>query len=201
MFRVAKVIVTYPSTMRENETLPIDVGYTVAVHTIEFPDAFSRFGGTVNADQYPPQPLKELDRSLKLELSSSGFAIEPKKEIAKQPKSSLPIAQVWTATPKGEGLRYLLLRVDEGQDSGVLAYNFSYSASVNGAPAQPDAGGYYRLPVSVSTYWGVSHVVASVVAGALALAAFILTYPLVVKLIQRRANIDEKQDKDTDRTG
>ena len=189
IFRIAKLNVTYPSTMRENDTLLVEVVYTVTYHEREFPDLL----GIVSTDPFPPQELRELDRPVSLELSSSGFAVEPKSEVAKPAKARLPITQVWTVTPAAEGSRYLLLKIHEERGSGILAFfPFSYTASINGMQTQADPSGLYKLPVTVSTYWGVSRITSSLIGYALVLIGAVLSYPIFLPWFKRWFRLRDK---------
>lgn len=187
-FRIAKLNVAYPSTMRENETLPVEVAYSVTYHPMQLPDP----RGIVSTDPLSAQELGELDAALNLELSSSGFAVEPKTEIARPAKAKLPITEVWTVTPSAEGSRYLLLKVQEENVSGGLAFRVFHRASINGVPTHADTNGVYRLPVTVHTYWGVSRITSSLIGFALAGIGAVLSYPIVVLLLKRRFRLKEK---------
>ena len=183
-FRVGNLDVTYPSAMRENETRPVEVTYTVKWGAQETSNLLS----TVPPNPLQPVPtdpltqtLEKLDRGVKLELTSSGFSIEPKGEVSKQEETPLPTKQVWTVTPTAEGSRSLLLRVEEKEGGNWP----TYEALINGASTQPDAGGFYVLPVSVTTFWGVSRLWASLIGFALTLIGAVLSYPIVVSILRR----------------
>lgn len=160
--RVGFVDVIYPFAMRENETRPIEVTYTVM-------------------QLRPLEELDKLDIALKLELTSAGFTIEPNSEVYMQEKTPLPAKRVWTVTPSAEGQRSLLLRVEEEEANRSA----EYQALINGETTQPDTWGFYVLPVSVTTFWGVSRLWAEVIGLAVTFIGGFLCHPIAISILRK----------------
>src|SRR5439155_21975780 len=111
--------------------------------------------------------LESLDADLGIRLTSSGFKLEPKEEYKESAGSSLPIVEEWTITPEAEGKRVLLLRVEESSTSLEKKLNRRpiVEAQINGNPSSSGQGGWFELPVNITTYWGVSRQTAAIGAG------------------------------------
>lgn len=186
--RSSHLTVIYPPSMRENETLPVDVSYSVEYIVIKF---HSIYGTQASISK---RAAKELDCEIGLLLSSSGFDIEPKGRLVEPPGTPIPIKRIWTITPKSAGNRYLLLKVEESNIKGTFQNVFPFSglrisATINDQPIETDRNGYYKLPVSVRTYWGVSKRVASALGCIFAVIAFILMWPVTISWLKKQMKL------------
>lgn len=188
MLRKAELNISYPSKMRENETLLVEVTYSAAKQIIG-PSAITPDKKIAPHPWTHSMQTHELLRDVSIELSSSGFAIEPKGTINIENHTRLPFRQSWTITPSAEGLRYILLTVHEEKKS---MEKITYSAQINSEPTTSDASGMFKLPVTVTTYWGVSHVTSSVIGFILGGFGALLSYPIVVIFLKRLFHLREK---------
>jgi hypothetical protein len=190
----SELIVNYPDSMLEDETKTIEVSYSSRTETHDIPNPYPH-----SPSDIPPavldvprgqQELDTLSGDVTISLTSSGFHIEPANVITRKFGTPLPARGEWTVTPIALGNRDLLLKIDDraaAAGSGVtksLNRTRRKFASINGQPVNPDKDNYYQLPVQINNFWGVSQRLASIVEAALALAAFILGYPLVEKLLK-----------------
>ncbi len=149
-YRTSKLEIKYPSEMRENETAIVKMIYSA--RSVKIPQRKDE--NTTGTDVPPVTELDSLDAELGIRLTSSGFRLEPKEGFKRTAGSPLPIVEKWTITPEGEGKRFLLLRVEESPTSleKFLQREQSVEVSINGEPSSPGEGGWFELPVNITTY-------------------------------------------------
>lgn len=196
IFKVSSVDVVYPSTMRENQTLLVRLNYRLQEHIVDIPTGATA-GIYGNLDKV--RDLETMSGELNVSLASSGFDVEPASPFLAKSQDKLPLKAHWTVTPKSEGTHLLMLRISEkmsGTFADVLpnttkAMGDAFSpatlvANINDQVIRPSDAGLYELPVRVYTYWGLPKWVTSSVAAIIALVGFLLSWPIIVELIQKK---------------
>ncbi len=167
--KVANLDVVYPKRIADNQTGTIYVDYSVAIREQGTDEILVR--------------QSELERDITLTLASSGFEIQPSGDQHGSAGSSLPFTVRWTITPKGEGSRDILLKIDglRREVRGSLI-----EATINKMKTVSDSGGWFVLHIDVTNFWGVSNRTASIFSAAIGFCGFLVGYPVVVEIIKRK---------------
>lgn len=201
--RKSVIGIRYPEQMRENETRIVELEYRVKSLQHSKKDSTPKmwYG---DRDRLPtlsdvPAILEYnvLDLELSVHLGSSGFKLDPSGDLKRHLGERLPIIEKWTITPKGEGQRSLLLRVEEigEEDQGTPdkysedAGELPRSGTINGKPILARADGWFELPVKVDTYWGVSRTTTSIGVGVTGLLGFVLGWPVLTGFVSSRRRV------------
>lgn len=178
---------TYPKRLRENETGVVMLRYE---RQLDRRMGYAASSPTVTTD------VRRSDRELSAELTSSGFKIAPASTAKREPGATLPLVIKWTITPEKEGQHAVVLNVGDmllrtmPKSRDQLTTDFL----LNGTAAPMRDEGVIDLPITVTTQWGVSQVVVTLVSGLFALLAFIVSYPVLVEWLKRRAGVASSKD-------
>ncbi len=186
-FRIAHLDISYPSQMCENETLPVEARYHVEV--VEVPNS------AIPPTGLPPfrETRDTLKATVKAHLESSGFDSAPAEAYQHKRGVALPLNFTWTITPKLEGTHFLLLTLHEANIQGAFPGGDSVfaEATINGQTVQPEEGGTYKLPVTVTTYWGISQFWVSVITVVAGFIGAALCWDVATAYIKRRLGLED----------
>lgn len=187
-FLRSRVTLSYPATMREDQTSAVNLKYLLDYFAIDMTS--SPPGGPISTDPIRGT-IAKLDGSIDIELASSGFDVVPQGIRQARKGEPLPIDHLWTITPKKTGDHMLLLTIREKHE-GTFERNFWSEAELNGLRVQFEQPGVYKLPIYVNTYWGVSRITATLVAAVLAFIGFVLSWDILAPLIRRLFRIPKR---------
>jgi hypothetical protein len=173
---------TYPERLRENET---------GVVTLRYERVQEQRKGYAASSPIITTALQISDREITAELASSGFKIAPASAVKREKGVSLPLVIKWTITPEKEGQHALVLDVSDMFLRAMPKSNDQVTTDfmLNGAQALMRDEGVVDLPIKVTTQWGVSQIAVSLVSGFFALLAFVVSYPVLVAWLKRRAGV------------
>ena len=179
--------IRYPKQMRENETRVVEMTYRVRSVLVIKQRPLEQSDKDVGTESWM------LEEPISVHLGSSGFKLDPKEDLRKEPGTLLPLRQKWTITPEGEGTRVLLLRFDLGENPGTKT-RFPFTpkpldASINGQKIPLPEDGWFELPITVTNYWGISRKAASASALISGFIGFLLGWPVVTSLIGSRRSV------------
>lgn len=189
MFRVGWLKLGYPRIMKTNETAFVELAYTMAGVTTEFPDGRNpqRWSGQ------GPQLYSTLEGSISVSVESSAFEIAPRSEVSRGPGSPLPVEATWTVTPKGEGNHFLLINIrqDLGTDLAMLKERpTQVDVKINGETVAKDQRGIYRLPITVVTIYGVSQRAIGLAGLVIGLIGFLATWDILLPFLKRLLRVE-----------
>lgn len=157
--RRATLDLRYPSVLRVNETVPVEMRYRVELAGEgEEPEA--------------PAGVERMDGALVVELGASGIDVEPEEPVRVEEGDTLPHGFRWRATGRSRGEGGLRLRIRErpgGTAESAASVRVRWM-ELDGERIVSDASGVLALPLRVTDYWGVPGR-AALLLGALALVA------------------------------
>ncbi len=168
--------------MRSNETRLVELSYTTATTMVSDPS------GQISYSEPERTPDSDLEGDISIRIDSSAFAIAPANQVSKGPGVPLPVNITWMITPKAEGNHYLLVSVHQrlGDDVSVLRERpTNVEVQLNDERLAPDPSGAYRLPVKVSTIYGVSQRTIGLAGLAAGLLGFLATWDILLPFIKR----------------
>ncbi|MFO1481850.1 MAG: hypothetical protein U1F71_00665 [Verrucomicrobiaceae bacterium] len=192
----------YPEEMQENQTRRVELIYKVKAEKVPagVPTNDNVVSDTPEAFIAEPDSF---DGTLEFGLESSGFEISGEGKLVMKAPVGLPFKQVWTITPKSEGTHDLLLHFREARTKSIVdgllgdkRKGEHLDAQINGQGIQPDANGWYALPVTVKNFFGVSRRMQAIFIGGCALLGFILSWQVLVSGVTRWLGWDiERKDE------
>jgi hypothetical protein len=189
MFRVGWLKLGYPRIMKTNETAFVELAYTMAGVTTEFPDGRNQqVWSGLGHELY-----NTLEGSISVSVESSAFEIAPRSEVSRGPGSPLPVEATWIVTPKGEGNHFLLINIrqDLGTDLAVLKERpTQVEVKINGETVAKDQRGVYRLPITVVTIYGVSQRAIGLAGLVIGLIGFLATWDILLPFLKRLLRVE-----------